>query len=73
MTEDCYITTPIYYVNDEPHIGHAHTTVLADVLARYLRLQCKNCSLEELSIRPRSITTISGLVGRTPRCALGRE
>lgn len=30
-----YITTPIYYVNDKPHIGHAYTTILADVLARY--------------------------------------
>ena len=33
-----YITTPIYYVNDKPHIGHAYTTVLADVLARTERL-----------------------------------
>ncbi|HET9576169.1 MAG TPA: class I tRNA ligase family protein, partial [Nitrospira sp.] len=33
-----YITTPIYYVNDVPHIGHAYTTVAADVLARYKRL-----------------------------------
>ncbi len=33
-----YVTTPIYYVNDRPHIGHAYTTVLADVLARYHRL-----------------------------------
>ena len=33
-----YVTTPIYYVNDAPHIGHAYTTVLADVLARYHRL-----------------------------------
>ncbi len=33
-----YITTPIYYVNDEPHIGHAYTTVLADILAGYHRL-----------------------------------
>ena len=33
-----YITTPIYYVNDKPHIGHAYTTILADVLARYHRL-----------------------------------
>ena len=29
-----YITTPLYYVNDEPHIGHAYTTILADVLSR---------------------------------------
>ena len=33
-----YITTPIYYVNDVPHIGHAYTTVAADVLARWKRL-----------------------------------
>ncbi len=34
-----YITTPIYYVNDAPHLGHAYTTVAADVLARYHRLR----------------------------------
>ena len=33
-----YITTPIYYVNDKPHIGHAYTTIAADVTARYKRL-----------------------------------
>ena len=33
-----YVTTPIYYVNDAPHIGHAYTTILADVLTRYHRL-----------------------------------
>ncbi len=32
-----YITTPIYYVNDKPHIGHAYTTIVADVLARFWR------------------------------------
>lgn len=37
-TDPFYITTPIYYVNDKPHIGHAYTTILADVLARYHRL-----------------------------------
>ncbi len=36
--EKFYVTTPIYYVNDRPHIGHAYTTILADVLARYHRL-----------------------------------
>ncbi len=34
-----YITTPIYYVNDVPHIGHAYTTIAADVLARHHRQQ----------------------------------
>lgn len=38
MKESFYITTPIYYVNDVPHIGHAYTTVAADVMARYKRL-----------------------------------
>ena len=33
-----YITTPIYYVNDVPHIGHAYTTIAADVMARYKRM-----------------------------------
>ena len=33
-----YVTTPIYYVNDRPHIGHVYTTTVADVLARYHRL-----------------------------------
>ncbi len=34
-----YITTPIYYVNDKPHIGHAYTSLAADVLARWKRLE----------------------------------
>ncbi len=37
MSKTFYITTPIYYVNDRPHIGHASTTVWADVQARYRR------------------------------------
>ncbi len=37
MLKTFYITTPIYYVNDVPHIGHAYTTIAADVLARYHR------------------------------------
>lgn len=34
-----YITTPIYYANAKPHIGHAYTTITADVLARYHRMR----------------------------------
>jgi len=33
-----YITTPIYYVNASPHIGHAYTTIVADVMARFHRM-----------------------------------
>ena len=39
--EKFYVTTPIYYVNDVPHIGHAYTTLAADVLARYWKLKGK--------------------------------
>lgn len=38
MRKPFYITTPIYYVNDHPHIGHAYTTIAADVLTRFHRL-----------------------------------
>ena len=33
-----YITTPIYYVNDVPHIGHAYTTIIADTISRFKKL-----------------------------------
>ena len=33
-----YVTTPIYYVNDKPHIGHAYTTIIADALSRFKKL-----------------------------------
>lgn len=37
-TQPYYLTTPIYYVNDRPHIGHCYTTLVADVMARFHRL-----------------------------------
>ena len=39
-----YVTTPIYYVNGEPHAGHAYTTIAADALARYHRLKNEKVS-----------------------------
>lgn len=48
MQENCkniFITTPIYYVNDVAHIGHAYTTIIADMLARYSRLTGHNTYL----------------------------
>lgn len=42
MSKSFYVTTPIYYVNDVPHIGHAYTTIAADVIARFNRLQGNN-------------------------------
>ena len=38
MSKAFYVTTPIYYANAEPHMGHAYTTVVADFLARFHRL-----------------------------------
>jgi methionyl-tRNA synthetase len=43
MAKPFYITTPIYYVNDRPHIGHAYTTVAADLITRYHRLAGREC------------------------------
>ena len=43
MAKTFYVTTPIYYVNDVPHIGHAYTTIAADALARYKRLNGYDC------------------------------
>lgn len=37
MTDKFYITTPLYYVNASPHIGHSYTTIAADTLSRYMR------------------------------------
>lgn len=39
MPQPFYITTPIYYVNDRPHIGHAYTTIAADMLTRFHRME----------------------------------
>ena len=39
MSKKFFITTPIYYVNSVPHIGHAYTTIALDILARYKRQQ----------------------------------
>ena len=38
MTQKFYITTPIYYVNARPHIGHAYTTIACDTIARRQRM-----------------------------------
>lgn len=44
-SDNLYITTPIYYVNDKPHIGHAYTSLICDVVARFMKLAGKNVKL----------------------------
>jgi methionyl-tRNA synthetase len=39
MSKNFYVTSPIYYVNDAPHIGHAYTSIACDAIARFKRLQ----------------------------------
>ena len=46
MKKKYYITTPLYYVNSDPHIGHAYTTMAADILARHLRMKKREAFLQ---------------------------
>jgi methionyl-tRNA synthetase len=64
-----YITTPIYYVNDVPHIGHAYTTIAADVLARYWRLRGRDVffltGLDEHGQKVQQAAAKSGIAPQT--------
>ena len=42
MSKNFYITTPIYYPSGKPHMGHAYSSIIADVLARFKRLEGYN-------------------------------
>ncbi len=67
MKKSFYITTPLYYVNDEPHIGHAYTTVLADVLAGYHRLFGEDVHfLTGTDEHGQKVADASALLDRTP-------
>jgi len=62
-----YITTPIYYVNDAPHVGHCYTTLLADVLARHQRLAGKDVFfLTGTDEHAEKVVTSAAIRGFTP-------
>ncbi len=62
-----YITTPIYYVNDRPHIGHCYTTLLADVAARAQRLMGRDVFfLTGTDEHAEKVVTTAGEHGKTP-------
>ncbi|MDP2168511.1 MAG: methionine--tRNA ligase [Thermodesulfovibrionales bacterium] len=62
-----FVTTPIYYVNDQPHIGHAYTTLAADILARYQRLKGnKVFFLTGTDEHGQKVAEAAALKGRTP-------
>ena len=66
--ENFYITTPIYYVNDVPHIGHAYTTIAADVLARWHKSGRENTwFLTGTDEHGQKIQTVAEKKGITPK------
>src|SRR5271170_6849481 len=66
--EHFYITTPIYYVNDRPHIGHAYTSVACDVLARFKRLAGYNVKfLTGTDEHGQKIEKSAGAMGLSPQ------
>ncbi len=68
MSKTFYITTPIYYVNAEPHIGHAYSTIVADVLNRYHRLDgCETFFLTGTDEHGDKIVAAAEKAGSTPQ------
>ncbi|RJQ40542.1 MAG: methionine--tRNA ligase [Nitrospiraceae bacterium] len=68
MKERFYVTTPIYYVNDIPHIGHAYTTIAADILARYNKLMNRDVFfLTGTDEHGQKVEKAASEKGRTPK------
>ncbi len=73
MTRAFYATTPIYYVNAEPHIGHTYTTVVVDTLARYHRLAGeKTFFLTGTDEHGDKIAEVAAETGTTPKAVADR-
>lgn len=67
LTAPCYITTPIYYVNDRPHIGHCYTTLIADVAARAQRMMGRDVFfLTGTDEHAEKVVTAAAAHGMTP-------
>jgi methionyl-tRNA synthetase len=63
-----YVTTPIYYVNAEPHLGHAYTTIAADVLARHMRQRGEEVFfLTGTDEHGEPVAQAAARLGKTPR------
>ena len=68
MPETFFITTPIYYVNAEPHIGHAYTTIMADLVARHHRQRGEDVFfLTGTDEHSSNVVRLAAEAGRTPR------
>lgn len=74
MAERFYVTTPIYYVNAEPHIGHAYSTIVADVLKRFYRLTgAESFFLTGTDEHGDKIVSAAEKAGRTPKDYVDRN
>ena len=67
-----YLTTPIYYINGPPHLGHAYTTIVADTMARYHRLAGRRRLLPDGHRRARRQDRPGGRAGRRAPAGAGR-
>src|SRR3990167_3335796 len=63
-----YLTTPLYYVNSKPHIGHSYTEIAADTLARWHRLNGRDvCFLTGTDEHGQKVDKAASLAGMTPK------
>ncbi|MFH1538408.1 MAG: class I tRNA ligase family protein, partial [bacterium] len=68
MEKGFYVTTPIYYVNASPHLGHAYATILADTLARYNRLRGRETMfLTGTDEHGQKLENAAGEAGKSPK------
>jgi methionyl-tRNA synthetase len=73
MSGAYYVTTPIYYVNGEPHIGHTFTTILADTLVRWHRLNGREAySVSGTDEHGEKMVEVAAKLGETPRQLVDR-
>ncbi len=67
MTRAYYVTTPIYYISGDPHIGHAYTTIVADVLARTARTSGPAHFLTGTDEHGQKVANAAAAAGKTPQ------
>jgi len=67
MARAFYVTTPIYYISGNPHIGHAYTTIVADVLARTARTGGEACFLTGTDEHGQKVADAAAAAGKSPQ------
>ena len=67
MARAFYVTTPIYYISGDPHIGHAYTTIVADVLARTARTGGEARFLTGTDEHGQKVADAAAAAGKSPQ------